>query len=76
MIEFWEFIALGYDDYNGNPLQPHFEIQGINKEAFKAWLKLFHTVVDTLYTPSTGEYFKIKSNDIAENFIRRLSLGK
>ena len=35
--------------------------------------KVNHTV-DTLYTPSTGKYFKQKSTDITENFMRKLSL--
>jgi len=74
LTEFWKFVALGYDDYKGNPLQPHFHIQGLSREAFKSWLNLFHQTVDSLYTPSTGEYFKQKSTDIAENFMRKLNL--
>jgi len=74
LTEFWKFVALGYDDYKGNPLQPHFHIEGLSREAFKSWLNLFHQTVDSLYTPSTGEYFKQKSTDIAENFMRKLNL--
>ena len=74
LTEFWKFVALGYDEYKGNPLQPHLLIKGLSRDAFKSWLTLFHHTVDTLYTPSTGEYFKQKSTDIAENFMRKLSL--
>ena len=74
LTEFWKFVALGYDEYKGNPLQPHLLIKGLSPDAFKSWLNLFHQTVDTLYTPSTGEYFKQKSTDIAENFMRKLSL--
>lgn len=74
LIEFWKFVALGYDEYKGNPLQPHLLIEGLSRDAFKSWLTLFHQTVDTLYTPSSGEYFKQKSTNIAENFIRKLSL--
>lgn len=74
LTEFWKFVALGYDDYDGNPLQPHFHIEGLSREAFSGWLNLFHHTVDSLYTPSTGEYFKQKSTDIAENFMRKLNL--
>lgn len=74
LTEFWKFVALGYDEYDGNPLQPHLHIQGLSREAFTAWLKLFHYTVDKIYTPSAGEYFKQKSNDIAENFMRKLSV--
>jgi len=74
LTEFWKFVALGYDEYNGNPLQPHFHIVGISREAFTSWLKLFHQTVDKLYASSVGEYFKQKSTDIAENFMHKLSL--
>lgn len=74
LTEFWRFVALGYDTYNGNPLQPHFHIEGLSREAFTGWLNLFHQTVDSLYTPSAGEFFKQKSTDIAENFMRRLDL--
>lgn len=74
LTEFWKFVALGYDEYNGNPLEPHTQLNGLNREAFEQWLALFHQTVDKCYILSTGEYFKQKSRDIAENFIRRLNL--
>jgi len=74
LTEFWKFVALGYDEYDGNPLRPHIDILGINREAFTAWLQLFHKTVDELYEPQAGEYFKTKSSEIADNFMRRLSL--
>ncbi len=74
LTEFWKFVALGYDEYKGNPLQPHLLIDGLSRDAFTCWLTLFHHTLDRLYTPSTGVYFKQKSTDIAENFMRKLSL--
>ncbi len=74
LTEFWKFAALGYDEYKGNPLRPHLLIEGLSRDAFTIWLKLFHQTIDTLYIPSSGEYFKQKSMDIAENFMRKLSL--
>jgi len=74
LTEFWKFVALGYDEYNGNPLEPHTHLNGLSREAFTQWLTLFHQTVDNCYIPSTGEYFKQKSHDIAGNFIRRLNL--
>lgn len=74
LTEFWKFVALGYDGYSGNPLEPHMHINDINKEAFEQWLKLFHHTVDICYTPSTGKYLKEKSLDIAQNFMRRLNI--
>jgi len=74
LTDFWKFVALGYEDYNGNPLRPHFDIQNLTAEAFTHWLTLFHATVDTLYISSIGIYFKEKSNNIANNFIRKLNL--
>ena len=74
LTEFWKFVALGYDEYKGNPLRPHLNISGLNREAFTAWLTLFHHTVDSMYTPSAGAFFKQKSTDIAENFMRKLDL--
>lgn len=74
LTDFWRFAALGYDEYNGNPFEPHLHIDGLSREAFSAWLKLFHQTVDQVYIPSAGDYFKQKSLDIAENFMRKLNL--
>ncbi len=74
LTEFWKFVSLGYDNYTGNPLQPHFHIADLNAEAFSQWLAVFYKTVDTLYAPSVGEYFKQKSNSIAENFMRKLRI--
>ena len=74
LSNFWKFVALGYEEYNANPLQPHFDIPNLTKESFARWLTLFHATVDTLYVTSIGVYFKEKSNTIADNFIRKLNL--
>ncbi len=74
LTEFWQFVALGYDEYKGNPLQPHILIEGLTYEAFSSWLNLFHQTIDQVYHPSIGEYFKQKSSNIAENFIKKLGL--
>ena len=75
LTEFWKFVALGYDGYIGNPLQPHFHIADLSAEAFGRWLTLFHHTVDRLYIPSVGEYFKQKSTNIADNFMRKLGIS-
>ena len=72
--QFWAFVALGDEAYAGHPMAPHFEIEGISRRAFEQWLKLFAEAIDKVYIPSLGEYFKVKSADIAENFMRNLKL--
>lgn len=74
LIEFWKFAALGYEEYSGHPLQAHFNLEGLSREAFKAWITLFHSTVDTLYSADASEYFKEKSTNIAEAFIAKLKL--
>ena len=76
LTEFWKFVSLGYDNYIGNPLQPHFQIADLNAEAFARWLSVFHQTVDRLYAPSVGEYFKQKSTNIALNFMRKLGISR
>jgi len=72
--QFWAFVALGDENYTGRPMAPHFEIEGISRKAFEQWLKLFAEAIDKVYIPSSGEYFKLKSTDIASNFMRNLGL--
>jgi len=72
--QFWAFVALGDERYTGRPMAPHFEIEGISRKAFEQWLKLFAEAIDKVYIPRTGEYFKLKSADIASNFMRNLGL--
>ena len=72
--QFWAFVALGDERYTGQPMAPHFEIEGISRKAFEQWLKLFAEAIDKVYVPGSGEYFKLKSTDIAANFMRNLEL--
>lgn len=74
LTEFWKFVALGFDEYNGNPLQPHTLIEGLSREAFAQWLKVFHESIDELFDKTAGQYLKDKSTEIAENFMRKLDL--
>jgi len=75
LTEFWKFVALGYENYEGNPLAPHFDISGLTREAFGRWLEVFFTTLDSLYTEQASDYFKEKSQNIADNFMRKLSLS-
>ena len=74
VTEFWKFVALVFDEYKGNPLKPHLEMQGISREAFANWIKLFHETVDERFDETAGSYLKDKSAEIAENFMRKLNL--
>jgi len=74
LSNFWASVALGDTNYTGHPMAPHFEMKGISRKAFEQWLNLFGEAIDKVYTPERGEYFKTRSADIAENFMRNLRL--
>lgn len=74
LSQFWAFVALGDEAYTGHPLAPHFDIEGISRKAFVRWITLFYEAVDKIYIENVGEFFKQKSADIAENFMRKLEL--
>ncbi|MCF6243654.1 MAG: group III truncated hemoglobin [Sulfurovum sp.] len=74
LTQFWKFVALYDDAYTGHPLKPHFDIVGLSREAFERWITLFYETVDEIYDKNTGELFKQKSADIAENFMHKLEL--
>jgi len=74
LTEFWKFVALGYENYEGNPLAPHLDIKGLTREAFGRWLEIFFLTVESLYSEQASEYFKEKSQNIADNFMRKLVL--
>jgi len=72
--QFWSLMSLGDKGYTGSPLAPHFQIEGLSREAFEQWLFLFHETVDEIFIPKLGLFFKEKSSDIAQNFMRNLGI--
>ena len=72
LINFWSSMILHDSSYVGNPLAPHFVIEGLNHGAFKQWLKLFFETVDEVFIPKLGAEFKERSEIIAGNFMRNL----
>lgn len=74
IVEFWKFVALGYDDYTNNPLQPHLAMKDLSREAFAQWLHLFHETIYETYVPFAGDYLRDKSSEIADNFMRKLNI--
>jgi len=74
LTNFWASITMGDTAYNGQPLKPHIHMEGLTREIFERWLKLFFETVDRLYTTEPANLFKAKSQTIANNFMRALSL--
>jgi hemoglobin len=72
---FWSSIALGDQNYRGNPFAPHLEIGGLQRASFDQWLKLFFETLDTIYEPHIADRFKQRSTIIAGNFMRNLRIA-
>ncbi|EDZ61987.1 putative globin [Sulfurimonas gotlandica GD1] len=75
LTNFWASIALGDQNYRGNPLAPHLELEGLRRESFDQWLKLFFETLDSIYEPRTADMFKQRSTIIAGNFMRNLRIA-
>ncbi len=73
LTNFWAMSALGDMEYKGSPLMPHFNLN-LTKEQFNRWLELFFIAVDKVYEPNVGEFFKQRSQNIAQNFMRNLGI--
>ena len=74
LTNFWYTISHGYGEYNGSPFAPHMQIQGLHKEAFETWLRLFFSSVDKIFTEDIANKFKERSSIIAGNFMRNLGI--
>ena len=74
LTDFWASIILGDSAYNGQPLTPHIHMNGLKRETFESWLKLFFKTVDKFYNEESANIFKTRSKMIATNFMRQLNL--
>lgn len=68
MYSFWSSMLLGERSYEGNVMQKHIELSDrvpfTNKE-FSAWLKLFKSTVDELFSGDKAEEIKSRAGSIA-----------
>jgi len=74
LTDFWASIVLGDTAYSGQPVKPHMHMDGLQRETFEQWLKLFFKTVERLYSEEAADIFKSKSQMIANNFMRLLNL--
>ena len=74
LTDFWASITLGDTAYSGQPVKPHMHMEGLQRETFERWLKLFFETVDKLYTKEAADIFKTRSEMIATNFMRLLGI--
>lgn len=68
MYAFWEFLLLGKDTYQGNPMDVHRKVHQmapLTEAHFDRWLQLFHSTVDELFEGLVAEEARNRSALIA-----------
>jgi hemoglobin len=68
MYDFWENIVFHTDNFSGNPMAKHRnvnQIHAIKKEHFKVWEELFINTVDELFEGKNAELIKNKAISIS-----------
>ena len=64
MYAFWEFLLLGKDTYQGNPMEVHQRLHqkvALKGEFFERWLSLFHQTIDEHFAGLVAEEAKNRS---------------
>ena len=74
LTDFWMSTLLGDSAYKGQPVKPHLHMEGLQRATFERWIELFFETVDKYYTKETADIFKVRSQSIANNFMRVLGL--
>lgn len=72
--DFWQSMVLGTNSYVGSPFAPHVKLQGLTKDSFETWLKIFFETLDEVYDNKTSVPFKEAGSIIAQNFMRNLRI--
>ena len=68
MYDFWEGIILNKNNYSGNPMAVHAQLNALTPlkpEHFKQWLQLFTTTVNGLFEGKRSELAKQRAAGIA-----------
>lgn len=68
MYAFWEFLLIGGESYQGNPIEPHRKLHAmvpLTAAHFERWLALFQQTVDELFQGLNAEEAKNRARLIA-----------
>jgi hemoglobin len=74
MYDFWSGVALSSGRYQGQPMQKHVNIRGLEEKHFVRWLSLFKKNAYSICTKEIAEFFISKANTIAESLMLGISL--
>ena len=78
MYAFWEFLLIGGESYQGNPMEPHRRLNQkvqLKKEFFNRWVELFRSTVDEYFSGIVAEEAKNKAELIAMTWIPKFEQG-
>jgi hemoglobin len=78
MYDFWEFLLLQGKNYQGNPIEKHFELHArhpLTAEHFDRWLALFQETVDSLFAGPVADDAKFRAMVIAETWKPKFTGG-
>ena len=76
MYAFWEFLLLGGEGYQGNPIEPHKNLHQkvpLKKEFFNRWVELFTNNVDEHFKGINAEEAKNKARLIAMTWMPKFA---
>ncbi len=80
IVDFWEMILFGtvnfQEKYQRSPMQKHIELNKkvpLVLEHFDAWLKLFFTTVDEMFTGEKSDMVKYRAKAIANTMFMKVS---
>ena len=76
MYAFWEFLLIGGESYQGNPMEPHRRLHDkvpLRKELFERWLQIFSQTVDEHFAGKNAEEAKNKASLIAMTWIPKFA---
>lgn len=79
MYAFWEFLLLGGEAYQGNPMEPHRRLHDkipLTKDLFDRWLALFRQTADENFSGILAEEAKNKAMLLAMTWIPRFEGNK
>lgn len=76
MYAFWEFLLIGGEGYQGNPMEPHRRLHEkvpLRKDLFDRWLMIFNQTVDEHFAGKNAEEAKNKASLIAMTWIPKFA---
>ncbi|TNE50970.1 MAG: group III truncated hemoglobin [Bacteroidetes bacterium] len=78
MYNFWEFLLLQGKNYQGNPIEKHFDLHRLHPltaDHFDRWLMLFQGTVDDLFAGPVADDAKFRAYAIAETWKPKFTGG-